>query len=167
MTLPPGLDAELVPMAAIGIAYRVGSLRTLLGSCIGVAIADKRLKLIGLAHVVMPDSHGRTEPLGKFADTAVPELIRQMKIIAGREQLSLIANVVGGANMFSKTSNNQLGTIGEQNLEAVKASLSRLNIPITGSHVGGYSGRRMVVDAATGRVEVQVVGQSAIVLWAH
>jgi len=164
LTLQSNLDAELVPMAAIGVAYKTGALRTLLGSCIGVVISDQRLKLIGLAHVVMPDSKGRTDSLGKFADTAVPELIRQIKILAGREQLSLIAKIAGGANMFSITSSNQLGTIGEQNLEAVKASLSRLNIPITGAHVGGSAGRRMVVDAATGRVEVQVVGQPSIVL---
>ena len=164
MTLQPNLDAQLIPMAAIGVAYRVGSLRTLLGSCIGVVMCDHRLKLIGLAHVVMPNSMGRTEPLGKFADTAVPELIRQMKLLAGREQISVIAKIAGGANMFSKTSNTELGTIGEQNLEAVIVSLNRLSIQITGAHVGGSAGRRMVVDAATGRVEVHVIGQPVIVL---
>lgn len=164
MTLQFNLDAELVPMAALGVAHKEGSLRTLLGSCIGVVLCDHRLKLIGLAHIVMPDSKGRKEPLGKFADTAIPELMRQMKLLAGREQLNLIAKIAGGANMFSKTTNNQLGNIGDQNLAAVKDCLSRHKIPITGEHVGGSSGRRMVGDAATCRVEVQVVGQSVIVL---
>jgi chemotaxis protein CheD len=164
LTLQSNLEAQLIPMAAIGVAYRIGSLRTLLGSCIGVVMCDHRLKLIGLAHVVMPYSMGRTESLGKFADTAVPELIRQMKLLAGREQISVIAKIAGGANMFPTTPNNRFGTIGEQNLEAVKVSLNRLSIPITGAHVGGSAGRRMVVDAPTGRVEVQVVGQAVIVL---
>lgn len=164
MTTNFHLDAELVPMAGIGVAFQVGSLRTLLGSCVGVAICDHRLRLFGLAHIVMPDSKGRTDCPGKFADTAVPELIRQMKIRAGREQLSLMAKIAGGANMFTKTSKSQLATIGEQNLKAVMDNLSRHNIAITGSHVGGDSGRRMVVDAATGRVEVQFVGQPAILL---
>jgi chemotaxis protein CheD len=164
LTLQSNLEAQLIPMAAIGVAYRTGSLRALLGSCIGVVMCDHRLKLIGLAHVVMPQSMGRTESLGKFADTAVPELIRQMKLLAGREQISVIAKIAGGANMLSKTSNSELGTIGEQNLEAVKVSLNRLSIPITGSHVGGSAGRRMIVDAVTGRVEVQVIGQPVIVL---
>ena len=47
-----------------------------LGSCIGLALLDRRLGVAGLAHVVLPASggHAAREPW-KFADIAVPELI--------------------------------------------------------------------------------------------
>ena len=46
-----------IPMGEISVARNDGTLRTLLGSCLGVALYDRRLKLGGLAHVVLPWSH--------------------------------------------------------------------------------------------------------------
>ena len=47
-----------------------------LGSCIGLALLDRRLGVAGLAHVVLPSSGGHAAPGSfKFADSAVPELI--------------------------------------------------------------------------------------------
>lgn len=149
-------------MAEIGVLQSPGKLRTLLGSCVGVALFDKRLKLIGLAHVVMPCSAGPTTSHGKYADTAIPEMIRRMNAMASGSKLSLTAKIAGGANMFSYATPNSTATIGEQNILAVEQSLAKEQIPVLGRHLGGNFGRRMVVDAETGTAQIHIVGQSPV-----
>ena len=46
-----------------------GTLRTLLGSCVGLALYDRRLRVAGLAHIVMPRARGRQRADGKLVDT--------------------------------------------------------------------------------------------------
>jgi chemotaxis protein CheD len=149
-------------MGALGAARNNGALRTLLGSCLGLALYDRRLKIAGLAHIVLPDSRGRGDLPGKFADTAVPALMRKMQDLAGDETLKLTAKIAGGANMFNST--GPTATIGEQNIEAVQRILGELRIPITARHLGGEQGRRMLVDTATGLVTIEVVGAESMTM---
>ncbi|MCE3018487.1 MAG: chemotaxis protein CheD [Pirellula sp.] len=155
-------DGRLVKMAEIGVLHQTGILKTLLGSCIGVALYERKLKVVGLAHVVMPNSMGRGESLGKYADTAIPEAIRQMTALARGAKLSLTAKIAGGANMFSHVSSNSTNTIGELNIVAVEEMLKVHQIPILARHVGGTFGRRMVVDVDSGLVHIHVVGQTVV-----
>ena len=143
MTKLSTLSIELVPMAGIGVSQKTGVLRTLLGSCVGVALYERRLKLSGLAHVVMPDSRGCDKALGKYADTAIPETIRRMQALVGQTRLMLSAKIAGGANMFANPSNNLNNSIGDQNMAAVERVLNSLEIPIIARHLGGTSGRRI------------------------
>ncbi len=55
-----------------------------LGSCIALVMIDSQAQIAGLAHVMLPESSGPTTLPGKFADTAVPELLDRM-IGAGRD----------------------------------------------------------------------------------
>ena len=154
----------LVTMAGIGVAQHQGILRTLLGSCIGIALFERKLKLVGLAHIVMPDSMGRCQQAGKYADTAIPETIRRMTELAGGLRLSLCAKIAGGANMFAHLSPSATNTIGEQNVAAVEKVLATLDIPILGRHLGGTFGRRMVVEVESGSVQIHVIGQPVVPL---
>ena len=157
-------EGLLVKMAGIGVCQHQGVMRTLLGSCIGVALYERKLKLTGLAHIVMPDSTGRDQSLGKYADTAIPEMIRQMTSLARVAKLSLTAKIAGGANMFSHVTRNQTNTIGDQNIVAVEEALASCQIPILGRNLGGTFGRRMVVDVESGVVQIHIVGQPVIQL---
>ena len=155
-------EGLIVKMAEIGVLQHLGVLRTLLGSCIGVALYERKLKLSGLAHIVMPNSMGRDQSLGKYADTAIPETIRQMTTLARGAKLSLTAKIAGGANMFSHVSPNNVNTIGDQNIAAVEKALADCQIPILARHLGGTFGRRMVVEVESGLVQIHVVGQTVI-----
>jgi chemotaxis protein CheD len=157
-------EEVIVSMAGIGIAQQKGAMRTMLGSCIGVALYERKLKLFGLAHVVMPESKGRTQSSGKYADTAIPEMIRRMSVMAQSEKLSLTAKIAGGANMFSHINPNSTNTIGDQNIAAVEKVLASCQIPIMAKHLRGTFGRRMVLFVETGVVEIHVVGQPVILL---
>jgi chemotaxis protein CheD len=158
-------DAEIVvPMAGIGIGKDQAILRTLLGSCIGVALYDSRLRLAGLAHVVMPESNGNRTLLGKYADTAIPETILRLQALAGAGKLDLVAKIAGGANMFAGKPNSPtgIGAIGQQNQEAVEGLLRKLRIPVLARELGGTAGRKMVLYARTGLVQIQVLGQTTV-----
>ncbi|MHC4589347.1 MAG: chemotaxis protein CheD [Planctomycetota bacterium] len=142
------------------MAREDGVLRTLLGSCIGLALYDRKRKVGGLAHVVLPQSRGETEKPGKFVDTAIPALIRDMKKLAGGA-IEPTARIVGGANMFAT---EVVETIGKQNIEASARVLEAHRIPIVGHHCGGDKGRRMSLDTATGLIIIEIVGADPIEL---
>jgi chemotaxis protein CheD len=151
-----------IPMGAIGVAQGDSVLRTLLGSCLGLVLYDRRLRIGGLAHIVLPMAPaGRCDLPGKFVDTAVPALIRKMEQLADGPMSKLWAKIAGGANMFNTAAAK---TIGEQNIEAVELVLQELRIPVIARHLGGESGRRMAVDTATGTVTIDVVGADTITM---
>ena len=145
-----------LPMGEIAVARNTGVLRTLLGSCLGLALYDRRFRVAGLGHIVLPAAQGRTDLPGKFADTAIPEIIRQMQKLVDEKRLQLHAKIAGGANMF--TTADAGNSIGVQNALAVERLLDELRIPIIGRHCGGEQGRRMMLDTATGVVTIEIVG---------
>jgi len=141
-------------MGQFSVARDDGVLRTLLGSCVGLALYDRRHKVGGLAHVVLPQSRGSTDTPGKFVDTAIPALLEEMRKLAGH-QVKPTARLAGGANMFTTEITR---TIGAQNLEASERLLGKLRIPIVGRHCGGEQGRRMTLDTNSGIITIEVVG---------
>ena len=155
-----------LPMGQIAVAHNQGVLRTLLGSCMGVALYDRRLKIAALSHIVLPRSNGPANgpahPPGKFADTAIPEMIRCMQDRAAADKLKLSAKIAGGANMFGSTDSRN--TIGVLNIEAVERILDELRIPVIGRHCGGEQGRRMMLDAANGLVTIDMVGAETLTI---
>ncbi len=149
-----GRNGTNVRMGQLAVASSDAVLYTLLGSCVGLALYDKIKKIGGLAHVVLPESRGKVDNPGKYADTAIPTLIAQMED-AGARIGRLTAKVAGGANMFAV---NDTATIGVQNLSAIEDALAELGIPIVGRHCGGESGRRMTLQLDSGRVVIEQVG---------
>lgn len=108
-----------------------------LGSCIGLAVVDRGANVAGLAHVVLPEAQGKTEPVAKFADLAVPELIARVEA-AGAMRRRLEAVLIGGARMFSVGASLDIGA---RNAEAVRQALSTERVRIRAEEVGGSRGR--------------------------
>jgi len=153
-------SATTVGMAQIAVIADGEIARAVLGSCIGLVLYDPQRKLAALGHIVLPRGRGGSTPPGKFADTAIPEMIEQL---AGRGVFrgNLIAKLGGGANMFAATGPMQ---IGESNLAAIQEILDEQNIPIAGQHVGGSKGRRISFDCATGVLTVEMAGEEPVTL---
>ena len=142
-------------MAGIEVAVNDATLFTLLGSCVGVILYDSHCRIGSLAHIVLPDSRGKSsELIGKFVDTAIPKMIQLIRDAGGNFN-SLNARIAGGANMFNTESGE---TVGSQNLFATQTLLESLGIPILGRHCGGDQGRRVTFEVNSGRVFVEQVG---------
>jgi chemotaxis protein CheD len=128
-----------------------------LGSCIALALLDRRLGIAGLAHIVLPDSGGRAGGGGahRFADRAVPALIARL-VGLGARRGRLEAVVVGGASMFAVGGPSL--EVGQRNAAAVRELLRRERIPVVREAIGGSRGRTVRVDVAGGGVTVREAG---------
>lgn len=122
-----------------------------LGSCIGLALVDRRRQVAALAHIVLPEGEGST----KFATVAVPALIDRA-VAAGASPSSLEAVLAGGANVLAMIAAGK-ETIGDRNADAVRAELARRRIRVIREDVGGKVGRTMTVHAS-GLVTVRAAG---------
>jgi len=131
-------------------------IKAVLGSCIGLAIYHPRLKMGVMAHVVLPDSAGRGSAPGKFADTAIPEMLKLLKEL-GVSACGLTAKFAGGANMFGGSGPLQ---IGDANAEAILQALKSVGIRVAGQDVGGTKGRRVTFDCSSGEMTVECAGQA-------
>ena len=148
-----------VAMGRWAVAAPPSRLRTLLGSCVGVALHDRAAKVGGLAHVVLPESRGALEQPGKYADTAIPALLADLERAArGRPSGRLVARLAGGASMFQLGGDPPARNIGRLNQEAVEAVLAALRIPVLGRDLGGEGGRNMTFDPGSGRVWIRAPG---------
>lgn len=145
-----------VPMGQWAVALAPTKIRTLLGSCAGVILYDRMARLGGVAHIVLPDSRGKTDQPGKFADTAIPGMIADLDRLLGRRSLPrLTAKLVGAASMFQTGATLN---IGKQNQEAAERILASLGIVIVARDVGGEAGRRLTLDTVSGTVSIKVPG---------
>lgn len=150
-----------VAMGQWAVVEAPSRLRTLLGSCVGVILYDRKGRVGGLAHVVLPDSRGATDHPGKYADTAVPALIAEVeRRLGGRSDGRLVAKLVGGASMFpgGAPSSNAVLNIGRLNQEAVEAILGARRVPILARDLGGGGGRNLTFDVATGIISIRPPG---------
>ena len=131
-----------------------------LGSCVAIILYDKENKIGGMAHAMLPSwkEHNRDGAVdtdisvGKFVDTAIDNMIREIKKEGGEKQ-NLRAKLVGGSKMFKILSGDDHG-VGFRNVESAENHLKMLNIPIDGEDTGGTIGRSAEFDLATGLVSV-------------
>jgi chemotaxis protein CheD len=126
----------------IGIGeYRVGTFPMMtigLGSCIGLTLYDETTKVGAMVHIMLPDSAGRTDRPGKYADSAIPLLLKELAAL-GCKNRSLVAKMAGGACMFEYFGANL--NIGERNADRVRILLKENNIKLAAEDVGGKVGR--------------------------
>lgn len=133
-----------------------------LGSCMGICLYDRRNKVAGMAHILLPfmeESPNQNNGY-KFADTGIRMLVDEMKK-SGATPENLMAKIVGGAEMFEGAgklkSNTGYLMIGQKNIEAVKKVLGQMKIPIVAEDVGGNAGRTIYFSADTGKLSVKTV----------
>jgi chemotaxis protein CheD len=144
-----------VKMAEMDVVTDGRSLKTILGSCVGIILRDPERRVSGLAHVMLPEKRHDDEATGKYADSAVPALLARVMKSGGRHG-SLQAMLIGGAQMFPM-GNSSLAAIGDQNVAAARRALKESRIPIVYEEIGGKAGRSVVFDNMTGRVIVRTL----------
>ncbi|KUK65854.1 MAG: putative chemoreceptor glutamine deamidase CheD [Desulfotomaculum sp. 46_80] len=128
-----------------------------LGSCVGVSLYDPVTRAGGLIHIMLPDStlfEKQTSKTGKFADTGIPLMIRDM-LSYGVKINNLEAKMVGGAQMFDGVDHFK---IGQRNIEKSDQILNRIGIKVIARETGGNKGRTMILDTITGQVTIRLLG---------
>lgn len=149
-----------VGMGQIALGRGPTRLTAVLGSCVAVALHAPKHEIGILAHVILAHSSGRNSPPGKFADTAIPEMLHMLSE-AGAPATDVVARLAGGANIFGRTGPLQ---IGNANIEAITRLLKDAGITIKAEDVGGNKGRRVSFDCQTGGLTIEMAGHPARVL---
>ena len=126
-----------------------------LGSCIGLAIVDRTAGVAGLAHIVLPESNDRGEQLGKYADTAIPELITRLRQ-AGAVERRFETAIAGGARMFEMSGGLDIGV---RNEAAVRSALAAAHLTVRAAKTGGTTGRTLKVTLSDLTVTVRSAGE--------
>lgn len=150
-----------VGMADLKVCISPDTITTLgLGSCVGIAIRDPSSGIGGLAHIMLPDSTQIKDNsnIPKFADTGIEELVR-LVVAAGAQRTRLVAKIAGGAQMFAFQNKSSLVRVGERNVEATKAKLAEMKIPILAEDTGKNFGRTVIFSPETGDFEIRAVGK--------
>jgi chemotaxis protein CheD len=144
-----------IKMAEMDVVADGRSLKTILGSCVGVILRDPDRHVSGLAHIMLPERRRDDVSAGKYADSAIPALLDKMVASGGRRG-SLQAMLIGGAQMFPM-GNRKIAAIGDLNIEAARRVLKESNIPIIYEETGGLAGRAVLFDNVTGKVSVKTL----------
>ncbi|MGV8906014.1 MAG: chemotaxis protein CheD [Acetobacterium sp.] len=135
-----------------------------LGSCVGVCLYDRLLKIGGLSHIMLPDSTSFTNKeinRMKFADTAIIDLVKELrKNTFVNNQIT--AKIAGGAQMFETQPGSKIGAIGARNIQSVKKVLYNLKIPILAEDTGLNYGRTQYFDLETGIMKIQSLNRQII-----
>jgi chemotaxis protein CheD len=161
------IEVIKVGIADLNIVKSPNHIRTSgLGSCVGLILFDKHNEVAGLAHIMLPDSSlANKDSLnhGKYADTAIPLLIRKLTD-AGARGKSLQAKMAGGAQMFQFQTSNDMMRIGPRNVEAIKKLLHVYNISLISEDIGGNNGRTIEFDPVTCELTIRTVNKGTKVI---
>ncbi len=142
------------------VLYTVG-----LGSCVAIVLYDDESRIGGLAHAMLPDpSNGRKlTPIGRFATTAVPELIARM-VEAGADARRIRARLAGGASMFETLLPERGRRLGMRNVEAARTALEQAGVHVHAEDVGGSHGRSVYLTTCDGNLRVSSVSLPDVLL---
>ena len=151
-----------VGMADLIVVNAPARLITLgLGSCIGLVIFDSTAKIVGMAHIMLPDSRGAKtiEKVGKFADTAVPAIVDEM-IKKGASKAHMKAKIAGGAQMFALPgAQTDFLAVGARNVKETTDHLAKLGIALVASDTGGNKGRTVEFSTINWMLTIKTLGK--------
>jgi len=150
-----------VGIAQVMLGDKETILRTILGSCVGICIYEKGLKIGAMAHILLPEDSTKSNNREKFAETAVPYMVDLLTKEGGKIP-NMSAKIAGGAAMFNFATSFALGNIGEKNVEVTLKMLQRFNIPVLEQDVGGSVGRVIDFNLSDGSLKVKAGGKEQI-----
>ncbi len=136
-----------------------------LGSCIGVALYDPKVKVGGLVHVMLPESSlengtGGVKNPFKYIDTGIPRLYKKMYEM-GAQKNRIQNAVIGGSQIMDDTG---FFNIGKRNYAALRKLFWKNNVLINKQHVGGRINRTVKLEVSSGRMFIKLSSGETIEL---
>ena len=127
--------------------------KTVLGSCIAICIWDKRQKVGGINHYILPDNvqqGAKVDISNKYASNAIPNLLKAMKYTLGSRKEDLVIKVIGGAHV--QELHSTIKSVGSYNANIAYEILEKFGFKVAVSAVGGNHGREVEFDTFTGEL---------------
>jgi chemotaxis protein CheD len=135
-------------------------LRTVLGSCVGIAFRIPRLGVAALCHPMLPcyplkPPAERNVAMGRrYVDFAIRDLARQFDSL-GASRAEIEVKLFGGGDVLVVTNPASRPTVGSMNCEAALRVLEDEGFGIIASSLGGSCGLSLQFNSATGEVRLK------------
>jgi chemotaxis protein CheD len=132
-------------------------MRTVLGSCVGVACMIPRLGIGALCHPMLPSyplkpPAGQTLEAGRrYVDFAIRDLARQFDSL-GACRGEVEVKLFGGGDVLLVVNEESRPTVGQLNCEAALRVLQEESFAVVASSLGGASGISIQFNTGTGEV---------------
>jgi putative nucleotidyltransferase with HDIG domain len=134
-------------------------LQAFLGTCIGLALWDRRASVGGLAHFILPEPvvPGSTYQPEKYAATGLPRFLDAL-VAAGAQKDRLVGTMAGGALVGPVRQQDLSLDIGGRTAEIVQTQLASQGIPIQHSETGGFFTCCLNLNLETGEASIEPAG---------
>ncbi|MDO8812592.1 MAG: chemotaxis protein CheD [Gallionella sp.] len=131
-------------------------IRTVLGSCISIAVWHPLLRIGGMSHSLLPNRgrKGNSGLDGHYADEAIELLLREIGKRNTRPAEYQV-KLFGGGNMFRQALAERAFNVAGSNIEAARTLLKAGGFNIHAEHVGGSGHRSIIFDLCDGNVWVK------------
>lgn len=137
-----------VHIGQIKIGRHGETLKSILGSCVGIGLIWRRKGICGLAHCLLPEAPAPCcEISGRFVSQAVPSLMALMKI-RQKDIPEIEAILAGAGNMTNLKSTNEDFFVSAANARMAKKLLDEMGISIVHQDLGGAEGRRIFINCS-------------------
>lgn len=146
-----------VHIGEVKVARNGEILKTILGSCVGIAFIWKERKICGLAHCLLAEAPTPSFSItGRFVNQAIPSLIAMMKIRPEHfKEIQVI--VAGGGNMTQPGAKNVDKLVGSTNFETAMSVLRKLGIEPIRTDQAQEDGRKMTIDSLSGEFTIEAI----------
>jgi chemotaxis protein CheD len=134
---------------------QAATLKTLLGSCVAITLWHPLKRYGGMCHFLLPSraTRGQGALDGRYGDEAI-ELLLQGIARTGTKPSDYIAHLYGGADTMPDGMNVKFN-VGERNIEKGWALIDSNGFQLQDVDVGDNVPRTVVIDLATGKVDVK------------
>lgn len=134
-------------------------LKTILGSCVAVAIFDPETTAAGLNHFLLPEAPPGLAPEqhGRYGDTSIALLLEDMAR-CGAEPARLVARIFGGGAVVHALTGEF--RVGELNIEIARNLLRANGVDLLSEDVGGLEGRHVTFNTEDLSITVREIERS-------
>lgn len=138
-------------------------LRTVLGSCVGVAFLARVQGIAALCHPMLPQlpvHRGKGFALSearRYVDFAIQDIARQFGAFGIRPG-NVEVKLFGGADVLPIVRGSTRSTVGTLNSEMAQRTLREEGFAVAASSLGGISGIRLEFNTGTGEVLLRRLG---------
>jgi chemotaxis protein CheD len=164
MTDPTGLLEVFLGPGDLYFGDRLTRIRTLLGSCVAIALWHPVALIGGMCHYMMPTRserlphqgrrlHHDEELSGRYADEALSILLDEIRA-ANTSPQEYQVKMFGGGNQFSGHTALAVD-VAARNIDAGLHLLAQLGLELTSMHLGGTGHRQVVLDIWSGDVWIR------------
>jgi len=138
-------------------------LRTVLGSCVGIAFLIPRLGIGALCHPMLP-AYPLKPPVAlslaagrRYVDFAIRDLASQFDSL-GVRRYEVRVKLFGGGDVLLVTNEASRPTVGALNCEAALRVLEEVGFEVAASSLGGTTGVHIKFNTETGEVLLKRLG---------